>query len=206
MVLLFLARIFANDSFAKLSEISHKSMLSSSCWDLVGPQTAHKHIYQQWFLNQLVCPRRESGPSIRKWRVADTLGPLELPTYPPFVLRTQFCLSSMSRTGEVAGPSKSKQSPFPLPVTTLKGKVSRKALYFFPTTLAVVLFHAFTTGWLGFVLLSAMAAMSQLRGPKLEGKTQTHRACQDRNVIKSNKCPYSVSPRKPSICYLELKL
>lgn len=134
------------------------------------------------------------------------LGPLELPTYPPFVLRTQFCLSSMSRTGEVAGPSKSKQSPFPLPVTTLKGKVSRKALYFFPTTLAVVLLHAFTTGWLGFVLLSAMAAMSQLRGPKLEGKTQTHRARQNRNVIKSNKCPYSVSPHKPSICYLELKL
>lgn len=38
------------------SEISHVSMLSSH-WDPVGPQTTPTHIHQQWFLNQLVCPR-----------------------------------------------------------------------------------------------------------------------------------------------------
>ena len=55
MISLFPAHFFANGPFTKLSEISHVSMLSSSSWDPVSPQTTLTHIHQQWFLNQLFC-------------------------------------------------------------------------------------------------------------------------------------------------------
>lgn len=78
--------------------------------------------------------------------MADILDSFELLAH---LLCAENPILSMSSTGKMVSPSKSKQSPFPSPVTALKGKVSRKALQFPPIALKAVLLHAFATGWVG---------------------------------------------------------